>query len=256
VKPPSPAEGLYGLTPQEFIAARDAQASEARRAGDKALAASLKELRKPSVGAWMANILVRQRPAEIDHLIGIGDELRSSSTLDGEQIRRVSKKKQDAVTKLLRSARAIADRAGQAVSQVAALELETTLDAAFADPSAAATLREGRLTSTLSYSGLGFDAEAQAGSASSRTRSQPSSTKPKGTATLDRAKKALDQTTRAAKQADAELEVARHAVKAAEADLKRLRVAGAVADRRATKAHEQASAAKKRLDTLRCASDR
>ena len=249
------AEDLYGLKPPEFTAARDARLSEARQDGDKELAASLKQLRKPSVGAWMANMLVRERPADIEHLISLGEELRRSSLLDGEQIRNVSKKKQDAVTKLLRHATSIAKRAGQSVSQTAAQDLEATLDAAFGDPSAVASLREGCLTSTLTYSGLGFAADGPTGSARATRRSPASNTERKGATAVGLAKSALDLTTRAAEEADAELATAQQAVRAAEADLKRLRAAVTVAERRATKAHEKSLTAKRRLDTLRRASD-
>jgi hypothetical protein len=249
----SVGEELYGLTPQEFTASRDARVSEARQAGDTAHAASLKKMRKPSVGAWMANMLVRERPADIMHLISLGEELRRSSLLDGEQIRSVSKKKQDAVAQLLRHGKSIAKRMGQPVSQAAALDLEATLDAAFGDPSAAASLREGCLTTTLRYSGLGFASDGPAGAA---RRPQVSTTKGKGETAVGLAKSALDLTTRAAEEADDELATAQRAVSAAEVDLKRLRAAAAVADRRATKAHEKAAAARKRLDALSHASDR
>jgi hypothetical protein len=252
----SVAEELYGLKPQEFTVTRDARVAEARQAGDKELAASLKKLRKPSVGAWMANMLVRERPADIVHLISLGEELRRSSLLDGEQIRSVSKKKQDAVTKLLRHATSIAKRAGQPVSHAAAQDLEATLDAAFGDPSAAASLREGCLTTTLRYSGLGFASDGPTSSASTTRRSQGSSAERKGSTAVGLAKSAFELTTRAAEEADAELATAQRAITAAEAELKRLRAAATVADRRATKAHDKASAAKKRLDTLKHTSDR
>jgi hypothetical protein len=251
----SVAKELYGLPPQEFTAARDARVSEAREGGDKELAASLKNLRKPSVGAWLANMLVREQPGDIDQLIGLGEELRGSSTLDGEQMRRASKQKQDVVAALVRNATSIADRADQQVSQAAALDLETTLDAAFGDPSAADTLRAGRLTGALSYSGLGF-ASGSAGSARVKRRSEPARTGGKGATAIGKAKSDLDLATLAAAEADDELAMAQRAVGAAEADLKRLRAAAAVADRRATKAHQKASVTKSRLDTLRRTTDR
>lgn len=245
------AAELYGLTPPEFTAARDARVSEARQAGDKDLAAALKKLRRPSAAAWMANMLVRERGADIDHLIGLGEDLRRSQTLDGERIRRASKNKQDAVAKLLRHARSIADRADQPVSQATAVDLEATLDAAFGDPVAASSLREACLTGTLSYSGLGLSPDGPAGTARPPRRSEAPRGKGTGAPATGQAKTALALATRAATVADAELAKAQRAVATAEADLKRLRAAVAVADRRADKAHEKASAARKRLNTLR-----
>ena len=99
---------LYGLPPRQFTEGRDARASEARAVGDRDLASSVKKLRKPSTGAWMANMLVRQQKAEIDRLIGLGEGLRSSRNPSGEQIRRASKAKADSVRALLRQAARIA----------------------------------------------------------------------------------------------------------------------------------------------------
>ena len=130
----SVVDELYGLPPRQFTESRDARASEARAAGDRDLASSVKKLRKPSTGAWMANMLVRQQKAEIDRLIGLGEELRSARNPSGEQIRTASKAKTDSVTALLRQAEKIASRAGEPVSQAAQQDLEATLDAAFADP--------------------------------------------------------------------------------------------------------------------------
>ena len=127
-----------------------------RAAGDRDLASSVKKLRKPSTGAWMANMLVRQQKAEIDRLIGLGEDLRSAQSLKGEAIRDASKQKVDSVGRLMRHAKAVADRTNQPVSQAVLQDLEGTLDAAFSDPESAAALRVGHLSTTLRYSGLGF----------------------------------------------------------------------------------------------------
>ena len=55
--------------PSEFTSRRDALAAEARRAGDRALAAEVKKLRRPTTGAWLANLLVRQRRDEVAQLL-------------------------------------------------------------------------------------------------------------------------------------------------------------------------------------------
>ena len=74
---------LYGLAPTEFTAARNAKAAAARKAGLADVAAALKELRKPSVGAWLANLLVRERSKEIESLIALGDGLREPGGTEG-----------------------------------------------------------------------------------------------------------------------------------------------------------------------------
>src|SRR5271168_3390503 len=102
----SATDELYAVKPAEFTAARNAKASEARKAGLADVAASLKQLRKPSAGAWLANLLVRQRSDEIDRLVELGDSLRGSGDKKGgDEIRKVSKQKVDAITTLIRYAR-------------------------------------------------------------------------------------------------------------------------------------------------------
>jgi hypothetical protein len=245
------AAQLYGLPPKEFTAARDARASEARTAGEKDLASSLKQLRKPSVGAWMANMLVRRQPREIEQLVELGETLRAARNLDGAQIRAATKEKQDAVTKLVRQARAIATRADQSVSQATEIELEATLDAAFADAKSAHSLRQGDLTTALHYSGLGFGPAKKADEPATTSRgSARVGGRAASRAQLTKAERDVQQARRDAERADADVEKAKHAVTSAEADLKRLRAALTVATRQASKAHEHTAGAEKRLKQL------
>ena len=155
---------LFGLLPTEFTAARNAKVAEARKAGLADVAASLKELRKPSVGAWLANLLVRERPKEIEGLLELGDGLRKPGRKrGGDEIRKVSKQRVDASAKLIRHAKSRASQLGHPASASAVEELEVMLDAAFADPQAAAELRQGRLITGLRYSGLGFGTQTDPG---------------------------------------------------------------------------------------------
>lgn len=238
---------LYGLPLREFTATRDARASEARRAGERDLALSVKGLRKPSVAAWLGNMLVRERGEEIDRLIGLGADLRSSTDLDGEQIRKATKQKLDAVRALLRQARVIADRGEQPVSQGVLQELEATLDAAFSDPDSAQSLRQGCLTTALHYSGLGFDADANVPGSVRSAQAGPAKDNSKTT----KAKHDFEQARGEVEQAASEVENARRAVKTAEADLERLRAALTAATRREAQALEKASRAQSRVDLLR-----
>lgn len=245
---------LYGLPPKEFTAARDASASDARQAGDKDLATALKQLRKPSVGAWLANMLVRRQPRDIDQLVELGATLRAARSLDGAQIRSATKQKQEAVTKLVRQARSIATKAGQPVSQPAELELEATLDAAFADATSAEALRQGDLTSGLRYSGLGLGAAPKRATSSGTARDASGA---RATASqVTKAKREVEQARRDAERADADAEKAQRSVTSTEADLKRLRAASTVAARQAAKAHDHADATQARLEHLQGARKR
>ena len=247
----SATQELYELTPTHFTAARDAKASEARQAGRPELASSLKKLRKPSVGAWLANLLVLEQSSDVERLIDLGGELRAPKhKLDGEQIRRVSKEKGDAVSKLMREARSKASRMGQPVSAAALQELEGTLEAAFADPQAAEDLRGGHLSRGLHYSGLGFSAPTQTLS--------PSHTKDPGPTRSSRSKgdqiaaqRNLAKANREIEQADAEVKKARQRVAKAADELTRLKSAEMLAVRRSKEAHDRALVAKKTLGKQR-----
>lgn len=248
----SVVDELYGLRPQDFTTARDERSSEARRVGDKDLALSIRQLRKPTVGAWMANMLVRNQRADVERLIDLGEALRSNRKLDGDQIRQVSKEKNDAVTSLIRQGRSIAKRTGQPVSQAAELDLEGTLDASFADPVSAASLRAGCLTTALRYSGLGLGSETKRIVGAPNTRSPERGNSAKSPLSPEqKARRALEEANRESKVAEAEVEKAKQAVTAAEADLKRTKASLMVATRRSARALEKSTAAQRKIDSLK-----
>jgi hypothetical protein len=242
----SVARELYGLSPNEFTAARDARASEARAAGDRTLASSIKKLRKPTVGAWLANVLARERTKDVDRLIDLGAQLRAArSGPDGDRIRRASRERNEAIARLVRDAKAVAARRGQPVSAPAVLELEATLDAAFADQTSAELLRSGRLTTALQYSGLGLSPRAEAGSG------RHSDERPRSTATVRKAEHDLQSANRDAERADTLVEEARRAVHRAQDELARSKGALAEAQRRAKAARQKAGTAEKSLNEVR-----
>lgn len=57
-----PVEALYTAPPEEFVAARDRLARELRAAGDRAGAARVRALRRPTRAAWALNVAARERP--------------------------------------------------------------------------------------------------------------------------------------------------------------------------------------------------
>jgi hypothetical protein len=245
----SATQELYRVAPAQFTAARDNMAAEARQAGDAELASSVKKLRKPSVGAWLANLLVFEQPSDVERLVNLGDDLRSPRhSRDGERIRRVSKEKGDAVSKLVREARSKASRAGQSVSPAASQELEATLEAAFADPQAAESLLGGRLSGGLRYSGLGFDEQAATGSTPPSKSS--ASVRRARSASKIAAERALAKAQHEAEEADAHLEAASQAVADATQELTKLKSAEALAIRRSKEAHATVSTELRKLDEL------
>ena len=247
---PRIADELYGLPAPRVHRCPGRSCRRVSPHGERELALSVQRLRKPSAAAWLGNMLVRTRGTDVERLIALGEDLRSSRTLDGDQIRATTKQKLDAVRRLLRHAQAIAEKENQPVSQAVLLDLEVTLDAAFSDPQSAAALRSGHLTGALHYSGLGLGSDRASRTPSTAKRPTEGDASAANRTTA-KARKALDEATREAAQADAEADKAKQAVVVAEADLKRLRAALAVADRKAKKARQTASTAQRKAEALK-----
>src|SRR5450432_1465387 len=147
------ADELYTTPPQEFIALRDAHAKAAKDRGDRASSAQIGALRKPSIGAWTANQLVRARPAEIDSLLQLGAGLRKAqNSLDGDELRVLSQQRRQLINSLVRQARQIAAAQQRPINEQAARDVAQTLEAALSDDDAATQLRAARLTVALTPS--------------------------------------------------------------------------------------------------------
>jgi hypothetical protein len=144
------------LLPEEFAATRKIRASEAQATGDRNLAGAIRQLRRPTASAWLANLLVRERPAEITTLLELGSAMhKAQADLAGAEMRRLSHQRQDIVVSLSDSARQLARELGKEASEPTIKELEETLDAAIANSEAAEALASGHLATALRYSGLG-----------------------------------------------------------------------------------------------------
>jgi hypothetical protein len=150
------ADELYALPPEDFRAARDERAAQARASGDKALAREITALRRPVVSAWLVNLLARDEPGQMSELLALGDSLREAQqALDGDRLRELSTQRRDLVAALVAGMKRRAARDGRAVSLQVEREVEATLQAALADPEAAAAVSSGRLATPLTYAGLG-----------------------------------------------------------------------------------------------------
>ncbi|MDT7536887.1 MAG: hypothetical protein QOI82_472 [Actinomycetota bacterium] len=142
------ADELYALPPEDFTAARAAAAK-----ADKTAAKDINALRKPTVGAWLVNTLARHEPDLLDELLALGPALAEAQAKGkGAELRELGEQRRQLVS-------AVTDQAFQAADRepTAALrsEVESTLEAALADPATADAVRTGRLTRALSYAGFG-----------------------------------------------------------------------------------------------------
>ena len=154
---------LYGLRPDRFTAARTRAAIEARDAGDRELMAAVKALRRPSVSAWVVNLLVREQPSLVAQVVELGDELRQAqSLLQGDALRELGHQRRQLVTAVTHQAVQLAEARGQRVTDPVVRQVEETLQAAMTDQDAAEAVRSGLLTRPLSSTGLAGLAEALA----------------------------------------------------------------------------------------------
>lgn len=150
------ADRLYGLHPDAFVPARDDAVAEARQAGDRDLARAIGRLRRPTRAAWLANLLARERPDQLDGLLALAGDLASAQrTLDGGALRALSAQRNRLVAAMAREGGRLAAQAGDSATESVVRDLAGILEAALADPAVADEVRSGRLTRTVSYSGFG-----------------------------------------------------------------------------------------------------
>lgn len=157
---PSPAllHQLYGAPPDRFVPARDAAVAEARRAGDPATAREIARLRRPTVAAWLVNLLAIRRPELVADLAQLAEALREAQRdLRGPKLRELSAQRRAVVAALVAEARHLAAEVEGAppAGRLPLAEVEATLNAALADTGVAAQVRSGRLLRAASYAGFG-----------------------------------------------------------------------------------------------------
>src|SRR4249919_1157655 len=147
------ADALYALPLDRFTPERDARAKAAK--GDHDLVAALKALRKPSLAAWVVNLLVRREAGQVEQVLAIGAALRDAQEgMDGAELRAITKQRRQLTSAVTAQARALAADEGVRVTQTVADEVEATLTAGLVDPEAARAVRSGLLVRSLKATGV------------------------------------------------------------------------------------------------------
>jgi hypothetical protein len=150
------ADELYRARPDEFIPQRDEAVARAKEAGDRDLARAIGRLRRPTRAAWLSNLLARQRPDQLEGLLGLAAGLADAQrTLDGAQLRQLGSQRRKLVAAVAQEAARLARAEHEPVNEGLMREVQEILEAALADPAIADEVRSGRLTRTVSYSGFG-----------------------------------------------------------------------------------------------------
>ena len=150
------ADQLYALRPDDFATARDARVRELRAAGNAALARELAKLRRPTLSAWLVNLLWRDQHDVMEQLFQLSQELgRAQAQASGPALRELTAQRRQLETALLQRATALAREAGVNVTDSVTREAQETLSAALAEPEVADEVRSGRLVKPATYSGFG-----------------------------------------------------------------------------------------------------
>lgn len=146
------ADRLYAAPADTFTDARNATAKEC---GDKALAARVKKLKKPSVAAWAVNLLVRRQGDQIESALELADSLRAAAdALDGDELRALTRQRRQLTTALASSARSLARESGVRLTGPVVDQIEGMLNAAMLDPEAARVVRTGRMVTAFTSTGV------------------------------------------------------------------------------------------------------
>lgn len=154
--PDEAAEELYAGPPAEFVARRDALAAQARTRGDRAAAARIKALRRPTVGAWYLNTGARADLPSLGAVLELGGLLRRAQA-DGDvpALRDLARRRGPLVAEVVRDLTALMAGQGTVATPAALDEVRTTLAAALADPAVAVLVEQGRVDRPYAYGGFG-----------------------------------------------------------------------------------------------------
>jgi hypothetical protein len=190
------AAELYALPLDAFTRERNARAAAT---DDKALAGAIRSLRKPSLAAWVVDLLVREAGGELEQALELGAALREAQDeLDAATLAELTGQRRALVSGLARRAAAIAKEQGVTVSGAASDEVEKTLNAAMRDAAASDAVRTGRLVRTLDV--VGFDPVDLDGAVAGDIPEGPAPA-PRDDLAERRARKAAERTAREAAQA-------------------------------------------------------
>ncbi len=158
---------LYALPPEEFVQARNAEAERAHGS----LKRQIRALRRPTLAAWLVNLLAAHHGGELAALLAIGERLRDAQRApNGQDLRELSTERQVMLASLVTLVRGLATEHGRKVREDTFWEVETTLRAALADPGLASEVRAGTLVRSAEYSGLGLAPAAEPGDGSAPAR--------------------------------------------------------------------------------------
>jgi hypothetical protein len=142
-------DALYAGDPDEFVAGRQALVKRLRSEGDRARAAEVAQLRRPTAAAWAVNQLARRHPDELASLVELGrahERLLSGGRDDATVTS--GRRRREAIAGLVERAARILSESGRS-PDAHRDAIASTLDAASLDPGPAEEVVAGRLAREL-----------------------------------------------------------------------------------------------------------
>ena len=237
---------LYELPLEEFTLARDELARRAREESARAIAARIKELRKPPVPAWVVNRLARERELDVQRLVKAGERLGAAQAEavragGGDAFEEARREEQHALDRLAARAKEILEESGRGSGNLD--RVLATLRAASLTEEGRELLKRGRLTEELEPPGF----EALAGvQVPQRAKVPPKSSKrptAEARARVRELRGQLRELESRARSADRQVAQAKKELKAAEAE-------AAAVDRERRRAQDELAAAERDLAEL------
>jgi hypothetical protein len=211
-------DDLYGLPLERFTPERNALAKQLRAEGRRDEAAQVAAMRKPSVGAWAVNQLVRTQRRAVKELFTTGDALRRAQSEllagrgDAGELLEAAKRERAAVDWLVETARGLLSSGGRELTPAALDRVAETLHAAALDDDARALVQDGCLHQELRHVGLGEGGAVASHGRASRAGEKASQPDPvaerERRERLNAARRAEASARRAAERAQRQLEEA------------------------------------------------
>lgn len=148
------AEELYGCALSDFTPTRDARA-KALKKDDPKLSAQVKALRKPTLAAWVVNLLVRRETEQVEQVVTVGEALRQAQeAMSGDDLRALTRQRRQLTAAVTTRARGLASQEGHRVTPAVADQVEATLTAAMLDERCGRAVRSGLLVTPLIATGV------------------------------------------------------------------------------------------------------
>ena len=146
------ADELYALALPDFTPARDARAKELK---GTELGRAVKALKKPSLAAWVVNLLARHETGQVDQVLEVGAALREAqASMSGDQLRELTRQRRQVTAAVTTQARRLAREHGQRITEAVAAQVEATLTAAMVDEGCARAVRSGMLLTAVAATGV------------------------------------------------------------------------------------------------------